>query len=54
LSLGLPANTIHSYLIDPLDPAIRYAVSEAGQVSGLYKSTDGGETWSEITATLAP
>lgn len=48
-------------VIDPTNPRILYAsiwetyrnfwhMSSGGEDSGLYKSTDGGETWQEISA----
>ncbi|MEM7118200.1 MAG: glycosyl hydrolase [Chloroflexota bacterium] len=50
-------------VIDPTNPRILYAsiwetyrnfwhMSSGGEDSGLYKSTDGGETWQEISANL--
>ncbi len=47
-------------IVDPNDPEVLYASMwerarrawnfvEAGEGSGLYKSTDGGETWTELT-----
>ena len=51
---------IHDLAIDPNNPRILYAVAWAarrnpyqlisgGEGCGLYKSTDGGDTWKEIT-----
>ena len=50
-------------ILDPNDPDVLYAslweawrkswgMSSGGMGSGLFKSTDGGEHWSEITSTL--
>ena len=52
----LPA-TGHSLTMDPNDPETIYAVAGDGattatQGSRLYKTTDGAETWTEITGTI--
>ncbi|GAB4577802.1 MAG: hypothetical protein Fur0022_05340 [Anaerolineales bacterium] len=53
-NLGLPVNDIAWLAIDPINPALRYAIVNQGEFSGLFKSTDGGQTWAEIPAVLLP
>jgi photosystem II stability/assembly factor-like uncharacterized protein len=53
-ALGPPGNDVRGYVIDPLAPAVRYAISGSGAVSGLFKSEDGGATWSEVASSLLP
>jgi photosystem II stability/assembly factor-like uncharacterized protein len=39
---GLPTNrTVNGFAVNPLDPKVMYVAMR----DGLYKSTDGGESW---------
>jgi photosystem II stability/assembly factor-like uncharacterized protein len=51
--LGLPS-TVLAFAIDPLNSSVRYAILETGEISGLFKSVDGGNAWDEVPATLLP
>jgi hypothetical protein len=51
---GLPAGDLFAFALDPLNPATRYAILASGEISGLFKSTDGGQMWDEIAAVLLP
>jgi photosystem II stability/assembly factor-like uncharacterized protein len=44
-----PISPIESAVLDPTDPAVVYAVAEAG---GVYKTTDAGETWARASQGL--
>jgi hypothetical protein len=46
-SAGLPRSAILSLAIDPVQTNILYAGSET---AGIYKTTDGGATWSSLNA----
>jgi hypothetical protein len=47
-STGPEGGAILSLAIDPVTPATLYA----GTIGGVFISTDGGETWSEVGAGL--
>lgn len=50
---GLPANLMRSdaeVVADPISPSVAYA-SFLGSPGGIYKSTDGGANWSNVTTT---
>jgi len=44
------SNSILSVSLDPLSPAVVYAGSATGDI---YKSTDGGQTWSSVRTGIA-
>ncbi|WP_216593899.1 PxKF domain-containing protein [Thioflavicoccus mobilis] len=48
LSNGLPDGSAGFVIIDPADPNVLYA-GFLGASGGVYKSTDGGDTWTDIT-----
>lgn len=54
INLGLPANDVRWFVIDPSNPANHYAILNQAENSGLFKSTDNGQTWVEIPAALLP
>ena len=42
---GLPTNrTANGFAVDPVNPKVMYVAMR----DGLYKSTDGGETWKPV------
>ena len=43
-SLGPPGDTVNALALDPRDPKVLYA----GAREGLFKSTDGGDTWKQV------
>lgn len=48
--VGLSDKFVRSIAVDPTDPNILYVGTEwNGVVPGVFKSTDGGEAWTEIT-----
>jgi photosystem II stability/assembly factor-like uncharacterized protein len=49
--VGLPTLDVHGFAVDPKDPKKLYA-AVAGQ--GLYRSTDGGESFAAISRTVGP
>lgn len=53
-TLGLPSSNIYAFIISLLNPSTRYAILSTGEISGLFKSTDNGQTWSEIPTALLP
>lgn len=53
-NLNLPNGEFRFLLIDPSDAMIRYCILGGGEISGLYKSEDGGATWTETKATVTP
>jgi photosystem II stability/assembly factor-like uncharacterized protein len=48
---GLPTLDVHGFAVDPKHPQTLYAAI-AGQ--GLYRSTDGGESFARISRTVGP
>ncbi|HNB54166.1 MAG TPA: hypothetical protein PK530_19610, partial [Anaerolineales bacterium] len=53
-TLGLASSDVYSFIISPLTPSTRYAILGTGEISGLFKSTDNGQTWTEIQTILLP
>jgi hypothetical protein len=51
---GLPAGDLLTFAIHPHNPSIRYAILSTGEISGLFKSIDGGQNWNEIPAVILP
>lgn len=47
---GPPGGAVRAIVFDPKDPATLYAATDW---SGVFKSTDGGESWTAINAGLA-
>ncbi len=52
INFGLPDNnTVYAFIIDPTNPSTLYldltAGSAGGFAMGIYKSTDGGQSWSK-------
>ena len=44
--------TINAVAIDPVNPRVVYAATDAGFNAGVWRSADGGGTWSLATAGL--
>lgn len=51
---GLPSAWISSVAIDPFDPDVAYATVSTYGVPHVYKSTNGGLTWTSIDALAFP
>lgn len=48
--LGPDGGSVWALAVDPADPDVVYA----GTTNGMFKSTDGGETWTAISRGLGP
>lgn len=53
-TLGLSSSDVYAFIISRLNPSTRYAILGTGEISGLFKSTDNGQTWIEIQTVLLP
>src|SRR5205814_1126973 len=48
-SPGLPGRTITSIVVDPVDPSIAYVGFGGFSPDNLWRTTNGGATWVDIT-----
>jgi uncharacterized protein (TIGR03437 family) len=57
-SSGLPTRTVTKIAVDPIDPATAYVTfsgfaSDTGPTGHIFKTSDGGQNWNDISASLA-
>ena len=50
-AVGLPGRSVRALAIHPVEPAILYAGTDDRGEDALFRSTDGGATWSESVRT---